>query len=306
MTLSCSDTENGPAEPADIELDAISADRWLLHVNGRSASDIYVVGGTPDDGFLSRYDGNSWQDAELPEEARLLNWVHLFDDGSAVTVGNEGTILTSEDGEIWNTVEPITDEDLWGVWGSSSDDVWAVGGRGRPESEATILRRQNGEWASVDVPELERPGVRAFFKVWGTDSQNVLIVGQNGIVLRWNGTSLAEEGVGTSDDLISLDGTGPDNIVVVGGRGNAVVARYDGSEWNSESLAPAPGLNGIYMTSETDAWIAGASGLLRQLEIVDGSFTAERVPPRSEVDLHAVAFFDELGALAVGGNFSSG
>jgi hypothetical protein len=283
-----------PFDPADLG--------WGLHVVGRDASDIYVAGGNPDQGTLLHYDGEEWSKETLPDGTPLLNWVHPFDDGTTLAVGNGGTVLI-DDGSGWAVQETPTEQDLWGVWGASPDDVWAVGGAGRSEGQDTIIRWNGSEWTEVEPPALERPGVNAYFKVWGSGADDVWIVGQNGIVLHWDGEMLEEDGVGTSRDLIALSGTGPDDIIIVGGRSNGVISHYDGTEWTTEELSPAPGLNGIFMLAPGEFWVAGVRGLLRRGTVDQDGFDVPRTRPVSAYDLHAVWGTDGYGLLAVGGNF---
>lgn len=275
---------------------------WGLHVVGRSASDIYVAGGNPDQGTLLHYDGQEWSKEALPDGTPLLNWVRPFDDGTTVAVGNDGTVVI-DDGSGWTTQQTPTEEDLWGVWGPTPDDVWAVGGAGRSQGQDTILRWDGDAWSEVEPPALQRPGVNAFFKVWGSSADDVWIVGQNGIVLHWDGDALEETGVGTSRDLIALSGTGPDDVVVVGGRSNGVMAHWDGAEWTSQELSPAPGLNGVFMIAPGEFWVAGVRGLLRRGSVTAEGFDVPRTRPVSALDLHAVWGVDGYGLLAVGGNF---
>ena len=280
---------------------------WGLHVIARNNLDIYVAGGTPDRGVILHFDGVEWASEELPTDTPLVNWIGLFD-GEMVAVGNAGTILWHDGGQ-WVTQDSPTTEDLWGVWGAGSDDVWAVGGEGRAEGQATVLRYDGDDWVTADVPELDRPGVNAFFKVWGTAADNVYIVGQNGACLHWDGVMLTEVGVGTSEDLISLWGTGPDDIVLVGGRGNGVLSHWNGASWYTASIAPAPGINGIWMPAPGEFWLAGVRGTLRRGTVnagTDGerSFDVLRTKPLSEDDLHAVYGVTDYGLIAVGGNFA--
>ncbi|QDG53688.1 hypothetical protein FIV42_23970 [Persicimonas caeni] len=290
---------NDPAEGWQDAFDA-SQSGWLLSVAGASSSEVYAAGGTPEEGRLWRYDGSTWAEDELPEGVPLLNWVHVFDDGTPIIAGNGGTVLRRE-GDAWVAEQTPTEQDLWGIWGASPDDVWAVGGNGRDEGAATVLRRgADGTWQAQTLPEMERPNVRAFFKVWGTGADNVYIVGQRGAVLRWDGQALEELLVGTSEDLISLWGTGPDNIVMVGGRSNGVVVRFDGTEWTHASLAPTPGLNGVWMDEAETAWVAGNAGTLGRLDTAELSL--ETQPIDTTLEMHAI-FGTGDALFSVGGNF---
>lgn len=289
-----------PFDPAELG--------WGLHVIARDAADIYVAGGTPDRGALLHFDGSVWTPEDLPDGTPLLNWVEPFADGQTAAVGNGGTALWN-DGTGWVTLETPTTEDLWGIWGANPTDVWAVGGRGRSPGQATVLRYDGTAWTAAAVPEIQRPGVNAWFKVWGTAADNVYVVGQNGACLHYDGSMIEEFGVGTSEDLISLWGTGPDDIILVGGRGNGVLSHWNGMDWHTESISPAPGVNGIWMTGPGEFWVAGVRGMLRRGTVnanADGerSFDVPRTKPLADDDLHAVFGVPGLGLIAVGGNFA--
>lgn len=292
--------------PSDLEwspaFDAAAAG-WLLSVWGPSADDLYAVGGTPEAGVAMRFDGAGWSEVDLGVGVPLLNWSYGFGPDDITVVGNGGTIL-HWDGAAWRTQSTTTSEDLWGVWGAAPDDLWAVGGRGRGEGQDTILHYDGAAWTKIKTPALTRPNVYAFFKVWGTAADDVYIVGQRGAVLHYDGATWTEALVGTSEDLISLWGTSRDQIVLVGGRNNGQVVVWNGAEWRHASLAPLPGLNGVW-TRGNVAHVVGVGGTvatvdLTTLEYVDQ--TPRDVSPT--LDFHAV-FGDEQGRLTtVGGNFS--
>jgi hypothetical protein len=295
-------TNNGTAEVEWQQAFDASDSGWLLSVAGSSPSNVYAVGGTPEQGRIWHFDGVSWSEQDVPEDVPLLNWVHVFDDDSAVIAGNDGTILRRRNG-AWIQQATTTDQDLWGVWGASDAQIWAVGGNGRDGDEATVLvSRSDGAWKQQTLPEFERPNVRAFFKVWGASGDDVYIVGQHGAVVHWNGDQFQELLVGTSEDLISVWGTGPDNVVAVGGRSNGVVAHFDGSKWATESLAPTPGINGVWLVDPDTAWVAGNSGTLGRLDLTD--MTLERDDVATGLDVHAVFGIEDL-RFAVGGNFGT-
>jgi hypothetical protein len=84
-----------------------------------------------------------------------------------------------------------------------------VGGNSETEADATVLRREDGVWRTETLPTLTRPGVDAFFKVWGTAADDVWIVGRRGAILHWDGATYTEFDAGTGQDLIAVWGHGP-------------------------------------------------------------------------------------------------
>ncbi len=273
---------------------------WLLSVWAPEGGARYMVGGTAEEGRIVTDAGGGLRALSDVPAVPLLNWVFGFGPEDVFVVGNAGTIL-HYDGQAWTLQPAPTDEALWGVWGAAPNDVWAVGGRGSVDSIPTLLHYNGAVWESVPTPEFGRPGVTALFKVWGTSASNVYAVGRRGVILHFDGTEWAEEASGTGDDLIALWGTGPDEIVVVGGRGNGRLVVWDGSAWETESLAPLPGLNGVFMRTPGVAHVVGVEGTIARVDLATRTFREE--VPATALDFHA-AFGDSSGVLsAVGGNF---
>lgn len=275
---------------------------WLLSVWGPAPNLRFAVGGEPEAGLVLRSDGTEWAPMTLPTQVPLLNWVYGFGADDVFAVGNGGTVLHF-DGHTWTREPTPTDENLWGVWGARPDALWAVGGSGRAGSEATLLHRDGTGWQRVTPPELERPNVRALFKVWGSGEDDVYAVGQRGVVLHWDGSHWEELHVGADDDLIALWGTGPDQIVAVGGRGQGIISRWDGETWETRKLARTPGLNGIWMQDDGTAHLVGESGTALQLPA--GSFETQDRSLPTTLTLHAV--FGGMGQwlTAAGGNLEA-
>ena len=305
LLFACSSDDEAVVEvPEWTEAFDASDDGWLLNVWGPSDNELYAVGGTPAQGRVVRFDGQDWSVQTLGVDAPLLNWAYGFGADNLFVVGNEGTILRY-DGAGWTRSSTVTDQDLWGVWGSSETDVWAVGGNGVPTGEAVILRYDGQQWQQVEIPELRRDGVFAFYKVWGSGPNDVHIVGQNGAIFRWNGTELTEPLVGVSVDLISVWGTGPEQAVAVGGRSNGIVLTWNGRLWSSTSLAPRPGLNGVWMRDPDTAVVVGRSGTILEFNVFERT-VIDQSPLGVTEDFHAVFGTGAMGRLtAVGGNFGS-
>ena len=280
---------------------AHTSTHWWMSAHAASPSEQWIVGGTADAGSILRFDGTSVTQLDHGQDVPLLNWVHGVPGGELVAVGNDGTVLRSPDGASWSRDDPVTDQDLWGVWGSAPDDLWAVGGD-PAGGTATVLRDVGDGFGTVVVPELERPGVDVFFKVWGSGPDDVYVVGQNGAVLHWNGAVLEELHVGVGADLIGVWGTGPDRVVVVGGRTNGEAAVWDGESWETADLAGFPGLNGVWLDGGMAHVVGdrGATGTI-VLETLEASLTLVDVP----ISIHAIAG-TPTSLTAVGGDFTTG
>lgn len=274
-----------------------------MNVSGPSPDALYAVGGAPDRGAVHRYDGARWSPVSTGIDTPLLNWVHTFSGSDVTVVGNRGTVL-HYDGAQWTRQSAPTTEHLWGVWGAAPNDLWAVGGTGQLDGVPTIVHYDGARWTSASVPTLQRADVHAFFKVWGTSARNIYVVGQRGVILHYDGAAWSEQSSGATDDLVSLWGTSADRIVAVGGRGNGIIATFDGASWRARSLSPLPGFNGVWMRTANVAHLAGANGALLRVDLRDFSYEQQQGP--TAMDFHSV-FGDSSGRLnAVGGNLAEG
>lgn len=268
---------------------------------GPSSTEVYAVGGSPDSGRMFRFDGEAATEVDVPE-VPLLNWVFGFGASDMHAVGNEGTLLRNT-GAGWALVDSPTDQDLWGVWGAAPDDVWAVGGSARlADGAPTLLHFDGAEWSEQTVPPLTPTGVRALFKVWGSGADDVYAVGDVGVMIHFDGTEWAEVRTGAADDLVAVFGTGPDDIVAVGGRSNGLVARFDGTEWRTEFLPATPGLNGVWMREPGVAHINGLRGTVGTFR--SDAFEFEPEPVDESLDFHAMFGADGV-IVSVGGNLAA-
>jgi hypothetical protein len=300
LTASACSSESEPEAVPSTWTIAHTSTHWWMSAYAATATDQWIVGGTTTDGAIVRYDGAEFSDVDHGADIGLLNWVHGFASGELIVVGNGGAVLRGGPGG-WTHDDAVTDQNLWGVWGADSTDVWAVGGNA-VSGTATVLHDTGDGFAAVPIPDLQRPGVDVFFKVWGSASDDVYIVGQHGAVLHWNGVELEELLVGISDDLIGVWGTGPDRVVLVGGRRNGAMALWDGTAWSNPDLARFPGINGVWLDSDT-VYIVGNAGAVGQVDFATGEATIASV--ETPISIHAITGTAD-GLTAVGGDFSTG
>lgn len=293
----------GPAaDPGWQSVDEPAAQGWVMSTWAASASDVWLVGGAPDAGVAMHFDGATWSERAVPDGTPLLDWAYGFGSDDVLVVGRGGTIL-HWDGRTLSAEDSGTTEDLWGVWGSSPDDVWAVGGSGFSTATPTLLHRVAGAWQSVAVPTLSHVEVHGLFKVWGSEADDVWVVGQRGTLLHFDGTSWQERLAGTGEDLIAVWGTSRDRVAFVGGRSNGVLITWDGSAFRAIDLAFLPGLSGVWMGSRDAIQVAGVRGTRRTIAW-DGT-TLREDDLATQLDYHAL-HGDPGGTLwAVGGNIAS-
>ncbi|MDB4966919.1 MAG: hypothetical protein JWN44_2608 [Myxococcales bacterium] len=279
-------------------------DRVPLSVAERASDDVWAAGGALSSGgggLLVHYDGKAWTALETGSDATLW-WVHVLSATSVWSVGERGTIVHWSGALEMQSQPALTTATLYGVWGTSDDDLWVVGGD--PDRSGVILRRDASGWRDVTPVGTKS----AFFKVWGSRSDDVYVCGQEGALWHWDGSALAaiDTGLGRSTPLLTVAGRSASDVYAVGGLGNGVVLHFDGGSWQRLTGAPfdeAPGLAGVAVNAEGSAIVVGGGGTKLRRGAAGGAWTDETTQA-TRVDLHAASF---VGAeiFAVGGNYQA-
>lgn len=296
-----------PSGPWEVAVEAGPDVGAFLSVWGSGPDDAWAVGGQvatiggDGAGAIFHRDVSGWTPVGVPEDTPLLNWVHGAGD-EIWAVGNAGMALRY-DGSAWRSMDTGAGVPLWGVFVFGADDVWAVGGDAFDRDTPGIVIHYDGNaWQPSQLPTIDRE-FSAIFKIFGLAPDDVHAVGAAGVILRFDGSEWTQMGSGTGNDMISLWGAEPDDLVAVGGRGNSTISRYDGSAWTTEEGTLA-GLNGVWVDPEGRASIVGNMGVAAVLR--------EGFMPESEDAmagtfnvLHAVYGFEDGTRVAVGGSLGS-
>jgi len=122
-----------------------------------------------------------------------------------------GADANAGDPLTWTAVDAQSIHRLEAVWGSSANDVWAVGGKG------TIRHVTPGDerWQKIASPTDET--LRA---VWGSGPNDIWIVGDGGTILHYDGTkveaSSAELPLGPKPSLRGVWGSSANDVWIVG------------------------------------------------------------------------------------------
>ncbi len=277
---------------------------WMNAWGPASGDRVWAVGGQPTAGVIAQVQGDEITYEDVPADTPLVTWVHGTDDLQfVIAAGQEGTILRrGENG--WTRMDSPVTTDLWGVFVVSPDDAYAVGEAPvvdpSEDPVPTLLHWDGAAWTLLPIPPLDRK-VSALYKIFATGPDDVFAVGRLGAILHFDGQAWVQQPSGTSSDLISLWGTGPTEILAVGGRSNGVLSRYDGSAWETIILPGIAGLNGTWMSSEG---VSTAVGVLPPiLEVTPGTLdVTEIVTPETGMVLHAVVGLDDGQLYAVGGS----
>ncbi len=298
------DSGHGPGAVWEDAFDTSTAGS-LSGVWGTGPDDVFIVGGTEAGGEIHHFDGAAWSPMTVPPGAGLLVWAYGFSPSDVTAVGLGGTVL-HYDGAAWTALDSGTTEDLWGVWGTGPTDLWMVGGPVDGTGDPVILHYDGAAFTPFPLdPAQNSRGASALFKVWGIGG-TVFAVGQDGLVITWDGSGWVEVGAGpqADRDFISLWGTSPDHIVAVGGRANARIATWDGASWTTQAPSGMGGLNAVFMDDPAVAHIGGVNGFVGTFDVQSGAIQPE--VPTTTLDIHAM-WGDGAGRVyAVGGTFLDG
>jgi hypothetical protein len=295
----CSDTDP-PAEPTwQVVQEKIPG--GLLRVWGRNARDVYAVGADGDgqESLALHFDGDKWTRLH-PGTTGDLWWVDGVGEDDIRMVGEAGLILRYRPStgafERITAPEAVT---LFGAWGRSPNDVWYVGGV--VSAMRGIIWRDDGTAVSP-VTETLTATRSTIFKTHGFSDGTVMMVGQTGQSVVYDGTSYSEPMTGTRFPLFTVHGARKDHAFAVGGVASGVIVRWDGAEWIDETPAEAPQMNGVWVVGDALAYAAGFNGRMYKRE---GSTWSEVSGVPTFQDLHSV-WIDETGAIwACGGQLAS-
>ncbi len=188
---------------------------WIA-IWGSDPNDIYAAG---KGGILGRWDGQKWAVIAAPV-IQTMRAVWGLGPKDVWAVGDKGAIYHNTGGGWSPTpVEPfkIPDQDpyivestLYAVWGASADDVWAAGA---PDSHGNgVLVHWDGKtWKYTQILKDESRVVRA---MWGWGKDRLLLAGTQGMVLAFDGKSLAEVDSGSIATFFDVCGWGKDALFV--------------------------------------------------------------------------------------------
>lgn len=269
----------------------------LLSVWGTSSTDVWVVGGDPRDGSgptVAHYDGTAWTRLDTGLRNVDLWWVTGFAGGPVFMSGSNGTILRYENGVFEPQTTPGTSI-VFGMWGASPTDVWAVGGNFG--SGGFAWRFDGATWRAVpDVPA-DIASLGTCWKVNGRTPDDVWISATSGTTLHWDGAALARIDVPVDASLLSVAGN-DERFVTVGGAFDGVLYENDGTGWQSAIPPGGPLLTGVALSADQAIAVGQFGTVLRRGR--SGWSTDPRV---TDENLHATWIDPDGGVWAVGGHY---
>jgi hypothetical protein len=194
---------------------------------------------------------------------------HASSGGSSNSSGDagEGGGTGSDDTLYgWTADDSLTASyDIQAIWGSRSDDIWAVAGGGDLLGGAGQLHHWDGtQWELYYT--MATPG---FTDIWGVNGgSNVFFVGHGTQFYEIDGSNLdvlEMQSGGSSVPNLAVWGTAPDAIWVGSNSTSDPLRLWTGEEFSQDSKYRSPDLSGataIWGSSETDVWAADNDGIL--------------------------------------------
>jgi hypothetical protein len=309
--MGCSSSSRPPPPPTDGGADA-GGPAWqvvlqhltgtLLCIWGTAPNDVFTVGGPRGNGtptMALHYDGTAWKNLR-PGGTETFWWTHGTSDHDVWMVGEQGRIA-HWDGTGFTAYTSGTTATLYGVWAGASNDVWAVGGTpegGTMKPNDVVLHFDGTGWTPSPLPQIFG---RTYFKVWGTGSDNLYVVGEAGTVWHRIGTqwTLESNPPIATGTLLTVNGCGNGEVYAVGGRD---VLRSDGKTWTRTNVMLDNDVNGVACRSPGNVVIVGFGGSKQRL--VNGTWVDDfgSVPYS---DLHGAWADSADGYWGVGGDFIS-
>lgn len=237
--------------------------RWVGHVWGRAADDVWAVGKTT----IWHRAGESWSAEELADDTDLRSiWgcsAHpadqLANEAAPVWAVGKDQILERKAG-TWSQVltSSICGDEIvtWNeVHGRTCDDVWVASDAGK-----CTLHWNGTEWNKMQSDEAQ---LRRLFAIQGTEDVGALNVKHE--VRRWNGQNWTplESLDSSAQSIKAVWASAKDEVITVGGgahlrvwqNGAATeVSPFAGVTWSD--------LSDLHGLSSKAIWVVGAKGLI--------------------------------------------
>ena len=298
ILASCGD--DGPTEEGTWQLLGQQRPSSLLAVWASSLQDVWVVGGREGVGMgpsVFHHDGTSWTKRDSGVTNVDLWQVFGFADGTVFLGGSNGTILRYRAGAFETIPTPSTDI-VFGLWGSSSDDVWAVGGQTTGKGFVWRYRGTAFEAVAGLPAQLVNTTV---WKVTGRAADDVWMSCSRGLVLHWDGQSLSNQQVGgVEESLFSIGCHGARCVTAGTNITNGVLYQDDGQGFMSRvPTNDGPVWRGVTPMGE-HAYVVGMFGAV--IRLADGRWVSDPHGKTTEA-LHAAWSDAEGNLFAVGGKF---
>lgn len=225
-----------------------------------------------------------WEAMDSPTDRQLWN-LWETPQGVCYACGEAGTVMRlAADGDRWERLPAPTELNLHCVLDAGEGGLYAAGQFGQ------IFRFDGSEWQlhfdlHLDVTILS---------MWGTRPDSIFAVGDEGLILHFDGLGWKRLPSGTSSALYHLWGMDDEHLLAVGDFG--LVLRYNGREWTDFAAGTENFLYGVWGDALDNIYTVGLSGTLAH-------FSGQRwqlMPIRVRDDLLSISGSAAAGVYAVG------
>ncbi|RPJ44695.1 MAG: hypothetical protein EHM19_06350 [Candidatus Latescibacterota bacterium] len=193
---------------------------------------------------------SSWYGGEGFGPNGWFDSIHGWPSGDFIEVGwrYSGGCIYHSDGSTFSSVPGGRLGELFGVWGVSPDDVFAVG-------RETVVHWDGTAWSRAEgAPPAQ------LRDVWGLSDEDVFAVGSGGAILYYDGSSWTPQVSGTTALLFGVWGSPRTGMIAVGSGGT--VLHYDGCAWSPCAPVTDRDLYGVWGSDEDGIFAVGEDGII--------------------------------------------
>jgi hypothetical protein len=270
--------------------------------------EVWVVGSAGPSGgrpLLLRGAPGSWESLDPGVDGDLW-WVQAPGDGFVWMVGAEGLVLRHDPADGgFEQIPAVTDATLFGTWGSPDGPQYAVGGSPAGGGDGPVLLRiDEGVATRLEPLPAGLTSPESLFKVWGSASDAVWVIGDRGSVLQGSGASWTRQQMPEDPRLVTIHGRDEDDVAIVGGStAGRIWERHDAGPWDEVAPSGLPPLNGVFVAPDGSA---AAAGLVNTALVREPGGTWTRLPsPELDRDWHAVWLEPDGQVWLAGGNLGT-
>lgn len=232
-----------------------------------ATNDVWTVGSK---GRTFHYDGTKW--LQIPNSASSSNelaaiWGIHSTDVWAVGGNPDGTQEFQHwDGQNWSPVLTTIPGQLFGVWASSSSDIYAAGLTKGTSPQGMLIHFDGANWQFI-ITNTDKT-LRA---IWGDGANLVFIVGIQGTFLRWNASKhnlfkVSQPGTNAFLQGVIGDGNAVYAVSDHGGISNLIKGLAPFDSFAAQSTGNLADLTAISLSRDGIGWVAGSSGFLGYLD----------------------------------------
>ncbi|MBI4021008.1 MAG: hypothetical protein HY369_02085 [Candidatus Aenigmarchaeota archaeon] len=201
-----------------------------------------------DGGTVLHWDGRLWHPVALASKHDAL--LSVWGCGGDIWIGGAHRLILHRPYSVGGMLVS-TQHTVKGIWGTGKNDVWLLA------NDATVIHIGGDKYQQVPISTLASDRYNA---IGGNTSEDVFIVGDKGLMGRWDGAGWTDLPTCTGENLNAVCGGDAGDAWAVTSRGELL--HYGGIGWETAAVVLA-GLNGVYMVDGV-VWCCGKRGIVVQ------------------------------------------